>query len=139
MTLETVSHVFGVLGILTGLFVTYLAHRKKLLNTGLTVFREQYRVEMDDFKKNVLSMVNMFREMMNKNDEKHTDTLNRFVELYEKTSRSVSKQANVCELLQVKKEGEVKLEKEWKLRMKKELDQVQEDVKHIKKAINGKT
>ncbi len=91
-------------------------------------------MEMDDFKKNVLAMVNTFREMSNNNDERHTRTFERIVKLYESTNEAVKSQANICELLQVKKEGDVKLENVWKAKITKDLNQVQEDVRTLKKS-----
>ena len=138
MNLETLSHIGGLIGVLSALFFAFMAYRKKLLNTGFDAFRNQYRIEMNDFKKSVLSDVNMFREMMNENDKRHIQTLNRIVELYESTNKSVGSQAKTCELLQVKKVGEKKIEEDWKRRFKNELDQVQKDVIYIKKVLNHK-
>lgn len=136
INLEMLSHIGGLIGVLAALLFSFMAYRKKLLNTGFDTFRDQYRNEMDDFKKNVLSSVNVFREIMNENDKRHTRTLNRIVELYESTNKSVTNQANTCNILQVKQVGEKKIEENWKIRMKTELGQVQKDVDHIKKAIN---
>ena len=136
INLETLSHIGGIVGVVAALFFAYLGHRKKLLNTGFTAFRTQYRQEMDDFKNNILSNVNLFRKMMDKNDERHSKTLDRIVELYEGTHNSVKDQANTCKLIRVERAGDKKVEDAWKTNMKKELHQVQEDVAHMKKVIN---
>ena len=113
MELNIFSQIFGIVGVCLALFSAFLIYRKRLLNTGFDAFRNQYRIEMDDFKKNVLSNVNMFREMANENDKRHTRTLERIVDLYEKTSKTVSEQSNVCKLIQVKREGEDKIDTSW--------------------------
>ena len=139
MDFNIFSQIFGIVGVCLALFSGFLIYRKRLLNSGFDAFRNSYRIEMDDFKKNILAMVNTFREMSNKNDERHTRTFQRVVELYESTNQAVKSQSNVCELLQVKKEGDLKLEKVWKTKIMKELDQVQSDVRHIKEVLNHDT
>ena len=129
MNLEMLSHIGGLIGVASALFFGFMAYRKKLLNTGFTAFRTQYRQEMDDFKDNILTN-------MNKNDERHSKTLNRIVELYEGTHDSVREQANTCKLIRVESAGAKKLEDSWKRNIKSELDQVQKDVAHMKKVIN---
>jgi len=145
MTLETWSHISGILGFLAVIFTVYLTHRKKLLKTGFTLFRDQYRTEMDDFKTYIRDDINMLREMMNENDARHTKTLGRIVEYYKKTTDSVAEQANICKLIRVEDKGTRKVEDIWKKKMKTELDSVQNDInemkqsiEHIKKSVNRK-
>ena len=134
MELNIFSQIVGIIGVCLALFSAFLIYKKKLLMSSFDSFRNSYRIEMDDFKRNVLAMVNTFREMSNKNDERHTRALERVVDIYEKTEKAVQSQANMCELLQVKKEGDVKLENVWKAKITKDLNQVQEDVRTLKKS-----
>ena len=143
ITVETVAHIGGIIGVLSALFFGFMAYRKRLLNTGFTQFRGQYRTEMDLFQESVLMKVDIFKEIMNKNDERYTKHLDRIAELIIdgqkaniKTQKAIEKQSNVCLLLQERKSGNVKLAEEWKAKMKKELDKVQLDVAHIKKVLN---
>ena len=146
MSLETLSHISGILGFLAVIFTVFITYRKKLLRTGFTLFRDQYRAEMDDFKMYIRGDINMLREMMNENDERHTKTLSRIVEYYKKTTDSVTEQAGICKLIRVEDKGSRKVEDIWKKKMKDELDGVQKDVmemkksiEHIRKSVNGKT
>lgn len=136
MNLETLSHIGGLIGALSALFFGFLAYRKKLLSTGFTLFRNQYRGEMDEFKRHILNDIGIYRDIMNRNNDQNTKAMNRIVELYESTHRSVEKQANTCKLIQVENSGAKKIEELWKKNMKKELDEVKQDVEHIRKSIN---
>ena len=136
MNLEVLGQIGGLIGVLSALFFAFMSYRKKLLNTGMDEFRNQYRSEMDDFKEFIRSDINMFREMANKNDERHTRIMEKIVELYEKTSKSVEEQSTVCKILRSSTLNEKKLEEQWKRNIKTELVQVKEDVSDIKKFLN---
>ncbi len=136
MNLEVLGQIGGLIGVLSAVFFAFMSYRKKLLRTGFDAFRNQYRSEMDDFKEFIRSDINMFREMANKNDERHTRIMERIVELYEKTSKSVEDQSTVCKILRSSTLNEKKLEDQWKRNIKSELAQVKEDVSAIKKSLN---
>ncbi len=136
MNLEVLGQIGGLIGVLSAVFFAFMSYRKKLLSTGFDAFRNQYRSEMDDFKEFIRSDINMFREMANKNDERHTRIMERIVELYEKTSKSVEEQSTVCKILRSSTLNEKKLEDQWKRNIKSELAQVKEDVSAIKKSLN---
>ena len=136
MNLEVLGQIGGLIGVLSAVFFAFMSYRKKLLRTGFDAFRNQYRSEMDDFKEFIRSDINMFREMANKNDERHTRIMERIVELYEKTSKSVEEQSTVCKILRSSTLNEKKLEDQWKRNIKSELAQVKEDVSAIKKSLN---
>ena len=143
MNLETWSHIAGIAGLIALLFSAFMAYRKKLLHTGFLAFRNQYRIEMDAFQASVLSKVDLFKEIMNKNDERYTKHLDRITGLIIegqksnlKTQKAVEKQSSEYLISQVKKEGDVKVENAWKLNIKNELNKVQKDVAHIKDVIN---
>ena len=136
MSLETLSHIAGIVGLIAVIFTFFLAYRKKLLNTGFSLFRNQYRIEMDEFKRHILNDISIYRDIMNRNNEQNTKAMNRIVELYENTHNSVKEQASTCKLIRVESSGAKKLEDVWKKNIKSELDQVQRDVAHMKKVIN---
>jgi len=145
MNLETLSHIFGIGGFLVGIFTIFLAYRKRLLQTGFTNFQEQYRIEMDDFKKYIRNDINMFREMMNENDARHTKSLETIATYYKSTSDEVTKQSNVCKLIQKGNSINKKYSDDWNVNLKNELDDVQRDVTQMKRdierirsVINGK-
>jgi len=132
--------ILSVIGTLLAVGAAVLAWRKKLLQTGFSDFKESYRseinefrhsarIEMDDFKTTV-------RNYINQNEERHAKTLNRIVELYEQTHREVTTQTGMCRIIQAKREGTTKYEDEWKKQIEQELDEVRNDVKHIREVIN---
>jgi len=136
MTLENYSHIAGIAGLLAIIITFILGYRKKLLSTGFTMFKDHYnsfqneiRAEMADFKTTV-------RDYINQNDERHTRTLERITEIFEQTQKSINKQTNVCKMVQVRKEGTLKREQDWKDRIENEIKDIYIDVEHIKDKIN---
>lgn len=123
------SEVIGILGLILAVGSAILAWRKKLLSTGFETFKQTYRIEMDDFKTTI-------RNYINQNEERHSKTLNRIVELYENTHNEVTSQTNICKVIQARREGNIKFEEVWKKQIEDELNEVREDVRHIKKVIN---
>lgn len=118
--------IFG--GVLTIVSIV-LIWRKNLLNFGISTFQNVYRTEMDDFKKTI-------RDYVNKNDERHTATLNRIVNIYEKTHNEVLKQTHQCKLIQVQKTGEHRVDESWRKHIEGEMQQIKQDVTEIKKHLN---
>ena len=138
MTLENYSHIAGIAGLLAIVITFILGYRKKLLSAGFQAFKDHYkqfqyeiRSEMNDFKATI-------RGYTAQNDERHTRTLERITELFEQTRETINKQTNVCKMVQVRKEGTYKREKDWKERIEKEITDIYIDVEHIKDKINGK-
>jgi hypothetical protein len=127
--MEVLSYFAGVIGTLLALMSGMLVWRKNLLNSGFEKFRELYRVEMDDFKTTV-------RGFINSNEQEHRKTYNRIVELFEQTHKEVTSQTTICKIIQTRREGSTKIDDLWKDHIKKELDEVREDVRRIKKVIN---
>lgn len=135
MSLEQAAAITGVL--LT-IFSVILVWRKNLLSMGFNAFKEDYRlfqqnlrIEIDDFKDTV-------REYINQNEDRHQRTLERITELYTQTARAIDKQSNACKMVQVRKEGTYKREKEWKEKIEKELDELDRKVSHIENCVNNK-
>ena len=146
LTLESVSHIGGIIGILATLFFAFMTYRKKLLNAGFTAFSNQYRIEMDEFKKEVFRYIDDMRQLMNKNEDGHRKTLKQIVELNMETQKQVTKQIGACQLIQGKKDVIAKSEREWKLKIDKKTHDIYQDVEEMKKSIayikgkmNGKT
>lgn len=127
--IEKIELLVGIVGGLIGALAIIFAWRKNLLNIGFETFKETYRQEMSDFKSDV-------RGYINKNDEKHGQTLERIVELYQQTHREVTSQTNICKVIQAKREGVAKYEDDWKRQIEEELNEVKADVKHIREVIN---
>ena len=90
-----------------------------------------YRIEMTTFKGEV-------RNYMNKADERHTKTLDRIAELYEKTHKQITEQNLVCKVVQGKKPMEIKAEKAWKQKIEKDLEELDKKVTHIEDCVNNK-
>ena len=127
--IEKIELLVGIVGGLIGALAIIFAWRKNLLNIGFETFKETYRQEMSDFKSDV-------RGYINKNDEKHGQTLERIVELYQQTKDQVAAQTSICKVIQAKREGNTKADDMWRQRIEEELTEVQNDVRHIKKVIN---
>jgi len=124
ISLETWSHIAGVLGLFAIVASGLLAWRKELLKLGFDKFQDLYRLEMTTFKSEV-------RGYMNKADERHTKILDRIAELYEKTHNEILAQNMICKVVQGRKPAEVKLEKEWKSRIETELNGLEKKISHI--------
>ena len=130
ISLETWSHIVGVLGFISILISGLLTWRKGLLNTGFTKFQDLYRIEMTTFKGEV-------RGYINKADERHTKTLDRIAELYEKTHNEILAQNLICKVVQGKKPEEMKLEKQWKNRIETELKVLEKKITHIEVLVDN--
>ena len=121
----------GILGILSIVITGMLAWRKQLFKSGFSAFQDLYRIEMTTFKGEV-------RNYMNKADERHTRTLDRIAELYEKTHKQITEQNLVCKVVQGKKPIEIKAEKAWKQKIEKDLEELDKKVTHIEDCVNNK-
>jgi hypothetical protein len=145
LTLENVSHIGGILGILATLFFSFMTYRKKLLNAGFSAFSNQYRIEMDEFKNEVFRYIDDMRKLMNKNEDAHKNTLKQIVDLNLETQKQVSKQTGMCKLIQGKKEVQTKSESDWRKNMENktadifdDVEEMKETIAYIKGKINGK-
>ena len=138
MTLENYSHIAGILGLLSIVITLILGYRKKLLSAGFEAFRDQYKLFQQEIRSEMNEFKTTVRDYINQNDERHSRTLERITDIFEQTQDSIRKQTNVCKMVQVRKEGAFKREKDWKERIEKEITDIYVDVEHIKKKINGK-
>ena len=130
LTLEFWSHIAGVLGLVAVAVTGVLAWRKHLLQNSFSTFQIIYRNEMDEFKKTV-------REYINKNDERHEKTLNRIVELYQKTHDQIIEQGRVCSIVQASKPYQAKMDSEWKNKIEKDLSGVNKKLSDIEKIVKN--
>lgn len=145
VSLESLSHTAGIIGVLSALFFAFMSYRKKLLNTGFTAFGDLYRHEMDDFKKEVFRSVNDLRKIMNQNEENHKKTLKHIVDLNLETQKQVIEQIGACKLIQGRKDVMTKTERDWKTKMEAktgrifdDVEEMKETISYIKGIINGK-
>jgi len=132
--------ILSVIGTLLAIGSAILVWRKKLLQAGFDTFKETYRVEMDLFKETVTSKITDYQKntvgYINKNEERHTNALNQIIDLFQQTKDEVASQTSICKVIQARREGATKFEDGWKKQIEQELDEVRNDVKHIKKVIN---
>ena len=131
MNLETLSHIAGVLGLLSIVITSFLAYRKNLLNTGFRNFQDMYRIEMVDFKKTV-------RDYIANNDKKNSRNIERIVELYGDTRNLIAEQNKICDIVQASKRIITKQEKDWKVRIEKDMNDLIKKVNHINKIVDNK-
>lgn len=130
-SLETLSHLAGVLGLASIIITAFLAYRKQLLRSGFTSFQDTYRTEMADFKKTV-------RDYIAINDQRNHENIERIVELYSETRDLIKDQNKVCDIVQSTKPIIEKNEKEWRDRMEKEITELAEKISHINAVVNNK-
>jgi len=135
---EGINIIIGVFGFLALLISAYIAHRKRIFDSGFNKFRDLYRVEMDEFKSTILSMMNTIRDIVNQNDERHTKTLDTIARYYQKTHDEIKDQNKVCDIVQASKPIIAKQEKEWKQRIENELLRIDKKVTHIEDCVNNK-
>ena len=114
ISLETWSHVAGVMGLTVTLIFAFLAWRKGLIKMEFGKFHELYTTQMSDFKTEV-------RGYINKADASHTKTLDHIAELYVKTHNEIVDQNRICGIVQAQKPIITKTEKAWKARIEKEI------------------
>jgi len=140
--LEKIELLIAIIGGAIGIISVILIWRKKLLNTGFEVFKETYRREMNDFKDAMHDKYFDFqkdvRGYINANhteDSKKFDTL---IQLSTKTSQDVCSQANICRVIQAKRDGLTKADEQRLTKIENELASIKKNVDHITDVINHK-
>lgn len=131
ITLETWSHISGVMGIIAVIVTSILTWRKGLLKNGFDHFQEIYVIQMTEFKKTV-------RDYVNQNDARNSRTLDRVAELYEKTHVEIEKYVRAFDIFQERTKVEKIEEENWKRRVDKDLKLLTQKIDHIDKVVNNK-
>ena len=138
--IEFFSWIAGIMGTALAIVSIILIWRKGLLESGFKSFQTTYRIEMDVFKDSINSGILDFKKdvrgYISSHHEENNKKFDRIIELYEQTHKEVSSQTNICRVIQGKKEGVSFYEQEWKRQIEQELNEVKEDVKHIRSVIN---
>lgn len=141
-TLETLSHISGVLGLVAIAVTSVLAYRKKLLNAGFENFQKIYSLEMQAHKENIHSeMIDFKKEIrtyINQAEERHSKTLDQIAGLYVKTHEEIISQNRQCDLIQSTKPLLEEQERKWKNKVETELDEIRDKLSHIEDCVNNK-
>ena len=131
ISLETWSHIAGVMGLTTTLIFAFLAWRKGLIKMEFSKFQELYTTQMIDFKTEV-------RGYINKADERNTKTLDHIAELYVKTHNEIVDQNRICDIVQAKKTIITRQERSWRKRIEDELKILDKKMDHIEDCVDKK-
>ena len=135
ISIETLSHIAGIMGLISIIITVMLTWRKHLLTSGFENFQDIYRIEMTEFKTTV-------REYSGKNDDRHTRTLDRVAELYEKIQiqnqeihDQIIEQNKICDIVQSSKRIISKQETTWKKKIEFDLVELTKKIDHINEMI----
>jgi phage-related protein len=142
ISLETWSHIVGVIGFIMMLISVIIAWRKKIFKSGFMGFQDVYRADMAIYDAKMNDFKTEIRNYINKSDERHTRTLDRIAELYEQTHNDINRQIRVCDVIQATKEGADQANEVWKKSMDVNLQKLEKRIIHIENCVNnasGKT